>query len=205
LPRPVGDRIAMVSDPKIAAPRQEVAPTDRIGPLRSAHSRRRGRTLAYRPALSSVSLVPLPLAGLLRRDALGARREPPLLHAVLAAAQPAAKSGPQAVPTAARHRMARTESPRDAGVNSRTTCSRAKLLSRKSTMPPLQLRPKEARATGSISLPRSWPRPVIPASSMARCCTYLMVEICKLGATSCTGPLIATFNADSKRGAERGG
>jgi hypothetical protein len=31
---------------------------------------------------------------------------------------------------------------------------------------------------------------------------YLTVEICKLGATGCTGPLIATFSADPRRGAE---
>jgi hypothetical protein len=31
---------------------------------------------------------------------------------------------------------------------------------------------------------------------------HLTVAICKLGATGCTGPLIATFNADPRRGAE---
>jgi hypothetical protein len=30
---------------------------------------------------------------------------------------------------------------------------------------------------------------------------YLTVEVCKLGATGCTGPLVATFNAEPRRGA----
>lgn len=61
---------------------------------------------------------------------------------------------------------------------------------------------QDAARDGFYFLPPLVPEVVYSGEFDETLLPYLTVEICKLGATGCTGPLIATFSAEPRRGSE---